>query len=107
MGTKADPGKFDCHAKAADDEPLFTLRAKDPIAPWFVRMWRAVRAGNALDAMAYLVRALIVWRREVAIGRRTNLPYDSDKSQEAHKVSDEMESWFNGKFEQRYDRPEA
>ena len=25
MGTKRDPGDFDCHAKAADDEPLFTL----------------------------------------------------------------------------------
>ena len=34
--TKNEPGKFDCHAKAADDEPLFTLRAKDPIAPAMV-----------------------------------------------------------------------
>ncbi len=39
MGTKAEPGEFDCHAAAAPDEPTFTLRANDPIAPEVVRFW--------------------------------------------------------------------
>lgn len=28
-----------CLTKAADDEPLFTLRANDPDAAWLVRCW--------------------------------------------------------------------
>ena len=39
MGTKAHPGVYDCYAKAADDEPLFVLRAKDPLAPQLVEAW--------------------------------------------------------------------
>lgn len=30
MGTKNDPGEFDCYAKALPDEPTFTLLARDP-----------------------------------------------------------------------------
>lgn len=69
MGTKANPGRFDCHAKAetsaqageADsaqdglrrpnaplheggtDEPLFTLLGRDPAAPMLVRLWAQMR----------------------------------------------------------------
>jgi hypothetical protein len=32
-----------CHAKALDDEPLFTLLARDPHAPALVRAWAAKR----------------------------------------------------------------
>lgn len=39
MGTKSNPGKFDCHAVAADDEPLFTLLARDRDAPELVEQW--------------------------------------------------------------------
>ena len=39
MGTKNEPGQYDCYGNAADDEPIFTLRAKDPIAPDLIRMW--------------------------------------------------------------------
>lgn len=39
MGTKLNPGKFDCHANAAADEPLFTLLARDETAPGVVRQW--------------------------------------------------------------------
>lgn len=41
MGTKQNPGEFDCHGAAADDEPIFTLRATDPTAPFLVRLWAA------------------------------------------------------------------
>jgi len=40
MATKAhDP----CREKAADDEPIFTLRAQDISAPTVVRFWVAVQ----------------------------------------------------------------
>ena len=44
MATKRHPGEFDCYGKADADEPLFTLRAKDPLAPVLVRLWAELRA---------------------------------------------------------------
>lgn len=49
MGTKLKPGKFDCYANAAPDEPMFVLLARDPFAPILVRLWADLRehaAGN-------------------------------------------------------------
>ena len=43
MGTKSKPGEFDCYAKAGDNEPIFTLRAKDPVAPETIEHWLAAR----------------------------------------------------------------
>lgn len=39
MGTKANPAPNDCYAKAEDDEPMFTLLARDPLAATLVREW--------------------------------------------------------------------
>lgn len=46
MGTKRNPGKFDCHAAANFDEPLFTLAGRDPLAGALIRMWHYVRSRN-------------------------------------------------------------
>ena len=43
MGTKANPGSYDCYGAADDDEPLFTLRARDPLAPVLIRTWVELR----------------------------------------------------------------
>ena len=43
MGTKNDPGPFDCYVEADGDEPLFVLRAKDPLAADLVRLWVTMR----------------------------------------------------------------
>ena len=42
MGTKNSPGKYDCYEKAGDDEPIFVLRAKDPLAPILVTSWASM-----------------------------------------------------------------
>src|SRR3546814_5105243 len=39
MGTKNNPGQFDCYANAAPDEPMFVLLGRDPIAPGLVEAW--------------------------------------------------------------------
>jgi len=39
MGTKAAPGRFDGYGKAEDDEPVFTLLGRDPVAPKLIREW--------------------------------------------------------------------
>ena len=49
MGTKKDPGEFDCYKEAKPDEPMFVLLARDPLAPNLVRRWakRRLAAGDA------------------------------------------------------------
>lgn len=47
MGTKNNPGQYDCYAAAQDDEPFFLLLARDPLAPLLVRLWADIRQQNA------------------------------------------------------------
>lgn len=43
MGTKNNPGKYDCYANAHPDEPMFVLLGRDPEAPALVEEWAAKR----------------------------------------------------------------
>ena len=65
MATK-EQGGSSCYEKAAPDEPVFTLRAQDSLAPEVVREWayRAQVAGTPME-----------------------------KVQEARAVADAMEQW--------------
>lgn len=49
MGTKDNPGEFDCYAKAAPDEPMFTLLARDKHAPTLVWLWATLRELDGED----------------------------------------------------------
>jgi hypothetical protein len=44
VGTKNQPGKFDCCANAAPDEPMFVLLGRDPMASFLVEIWAEARA---------------------------------------------------------------
>jgi len=51
MGTRNDPSRYDCYAKAEPDEPVFVLLGRDPSAAGLVRDWARqreamVRAGH-------------------------------------------------------------
>lgn len=43
MGSKNEPGQFDCYANALPDEPMFILLARDPFGPDLVEMWASRR----------------------------------------------------------------
>jgi hypothetical protein len=43
MGTKNDPGKFDCYINALPDEPMFTLLGRDPEFKSLVTEWANLR----------------------------------------------------------------
>lgn len=47
MGTKNNPGSFDCYVAARPDEPMFVLLGRDPCASWVVTLWVKLRL--ALD----------------------------------------------------------
>jgi len=51
MGTKENPGKFDCYANALPDEPMFVLLARDPdfrrlVEEWAIKRQRDVYCGE-------------------------------------------------------------
>ena len=39
MGTKNNPGRFDCYANADPDEPMFIVLGRDAAAPIAIRAW--------------------------------------------------------------------
>jgi hypothetical protein len=43
MGTKNNPGRYDCFSSAAPDEPMFVLLGRDPMAAVLVRLWAMLR----------------------------------------------------------------
>jgi hypothetical protein len=58
MGTKQKPGAYDCYEKAAPDEPMFILLARDKGAPKLVRDWAYVRGlgGESPEKVAEAVQ---------------------------------------------------
>lgn len=73
MGTKLNPGKYDCLDRCEPDEPNFLLLARDVAAPNLVRQWAKERA--------YLI----------SVGRKP--ASDSDMVSDAMALADEMDAW--------------
>jgi len=44
MGTKNNPGDYDCYQHAHPDEPMFVLLGRDPLGGFLVRLWAEARA---------------------------------------------------------------
>lgn len=44
MGTKENPGAFDCYSRAEPNEPMFVLLGRDPATTILVDAWIALRA---------------------------------------------------------------
>lgn len=71
MGTKNNPGIYDCYAKAGPDEPIFTFRANDPMAPDMIDEWvlRATARGVPLpkrQEAATIAEDMRAWKRQQA-----------------------------------------
>jgi hypothetical protein len=60
MGSKIQPGKFDCYANALPDEPMFVLLARDPdfwrlVHKWAKRRQKDIQCGLRPQSDAALV----------------------------------------------------
>jgi hypothetical protein len=69
MGTKNNPGKYDCLSKAEPDEPMFVLLARDKDAPAVVELWALLRerAGEDKEKIHEALGcslAMRVWRQK-------------------------------------------
>lgn len=73
MGTKAQAllNRASCLNRAGDDEPIFILRAKDPLAAQTVRLWASMAADGA---------------------------HSPEKVKQALDVADSMEHWHKLNF---------
>jgi hypothetical protein len=58
MGSKNQPGKFDCYSKAEPDEPMFVLLGRDPAAGVLVQFWVELRRSAGDDNEDQLDEAL-------------------------------------------------
>lgn len=81
MGTKLQPGAFDCHGAALPDEPLFVLLARDRSAPAMLRAWADRRRREVLAAHE---------RGEIDADQ---MEEDLRKCSEADGCADEMTVW--------------
>ncbi len=54
MGSRNEPGAFDCYNDADDDEQRFTLLGRDPMAPLVLDAWIKLRraAGDSEEKLA-------------------------------------------------------
>lgn len=87
MGTKRNPGPNDCWDKADLDEPRFALLARDPLGPFLVSIWAAVRMGD--QEKAHVVFETMIRRA----GGLYALDPDVDKASEAMECSLAMFAW--------------
>lgn len=87
MGTKTNPGKFDCYHNAEPDEPMFTLLARDRLAPFLVSIWSKVRNGDVEAASAVFLKMLH------EVGPRYMQEPDADKASEAADCAMAMFAW--------------
>jgi len=46
MGTKQNPGAYDCYSRAEPNEPMFVLLGRDPATPLLIEAWMALRPGD-------------------------------------------------------------
>lgn len=69
VGTKNNPGKYDCLASASPNEPFFVLLGRDRMAPSLVEMWAQAReatgevadkVGEARDVVAAMKNELFL-----------------------------------------------
>ena len=67
MGTKNNPGEFDCYANAEPDEPMFVLLGRDPMASALVKLWAHLRAleGEDPDVVSEAIDCAEAMKRHV------------------------------------------
>ena len=87
MGTKNNPGKFDCYANAEPNEPMFVLLARDRLAGHLVSLWSKVRYGDP-EAAQVVFNDMLVKH----LGHYQVAP-DVPKAEEAMDCSLAMFAW--------------
>lgn len=67
MGTKNNPGRYDCYANAEPDEPMFILLGRDPTASLVVTFWRSLKLQMKEDGTSQMSEQKLEEARECSI----------------------------------------
>ena len=97
MGSKLNPGTYDCYEMAEDDEPMFVLLARDPVACHLVSIWSKLRLHDH-EAAKKIFDDLIT--SHVGNAERKGLlpdTTDEKKAAEAMLCSLQMGEWIREK----------
>lgn len=94
MGSKNNPGKFDCYAKAEPDEPLFVLMGRDPMGGHLASIWSKLRQGDA-EAAQRVFNDLV--SRSGRLGYPRAGTTDVEKAQEAMDCAFDMFAYAQGR----------
>jgi len=94
MSTKTEPGPFDGMARAEPDEPVFTLRAHDPLSSGLVHEWvdrrrKAIRAAHEREEITDAKRELELLQCREAEELAWSM--DAWRKGEIAKLADELE----------------
>lgn len=95
MGTRNNPGRYDCYARAEDDEPLFTLLGRDPQGANLVHMWIMLRNKDAQGARRLLEKMI------VTADQQPYKPTNAAKVVEAINCADHMRVFHEARLERR------
>lgn len=79
MGTRLVPGRFDCHEAALDDEPRFTLLARDPLAPFLVSIWYSMRVDDVEAAISKCRTMMFRLGGDYAIGADVHIASEANE----------------------------
>lgn len=80
MGSKQNPGQYDCYANALPDEPMFILLGRDPVAPDCIMEWARRREIDIdLGRRPESDRAMIVEARGCAVAMMKWRRYNEGK----------------------------
>lgn len=104
MGTKNNPGKFDCYANADPDEPMFILLGRDINAPSLVNLWASQRELDGEDPAkvkeardcAETMRHWAGVERPVLAYRLTALAIELDRELQGVELPEMARSILNG-----------
>ena len=74
MGTRVNPGKFDCLNKVHPNEPIFILRGNDKLAPSLIAAWtdRAEQGGCRIEKVheaRQCAQDMLAWQRAQGTGK--------------------------------------
>ena len=97
MGSKSQPGAFDCYANAEQDEPMFILLARDRDAADLVDIWADARAHLiAVGLKPESDRAMVAEARECANAMREWRLKNRKPGHQHHggEMSNNQETWF-------------
>jgi hypothetical protein len=87
VGSKNAPGRFDCYWAAAPDEEMFTLLARDDLAPGLTNIWALLRLGAYTQARTEFEALLHT------ANRRIPKASDGPKAEEAGICAAKMIEW--------------